>query len=191
MKSIEIIIDDLSRKREFKTRLEEAGDKLKLTPEEKKRIKEFWDDRSTYGDVAHVTEYDNTERYPNQFPIPSNVQYSGGAFDSIAASVCIKYFYYKKNFIIIEICEPDEYGSAEGTFTQIYRLWPERNGANLCFFTHERNKTKLIQKVRESFTIQYGCADSDIIDATLGQGKRTLTLRLKSELDEVTPERSL
>ena len=182
IKSIEIILDELSNKRDFKDQLEEAGNKIGLTSEEKKRITEFWADRSKYGDVAHVSPYDNTERYPNQFPIPSNVQYSGGAFDSVAASVCVKYFYYKKSFIIIEIMTPDKNSDKEGTFGAIYRMWPESNGPSLYFLTNENNKIKLKKIVKNAYAKKLNIDEADIIDTVVGQGKKSVTLRLKSEI---------
>jgi len=105
-KSIEIIVDSLSNKDTFKKRLKEVGSKIGITPEEEKRIVDFHDERSKYGDVAHPSPFDEVERYPNQFPIPSNVRYSGGGFDSIAASIILKYFQYIKGIFIIEIDEP-------------------------------------------------------------------------------------
>lgn len=182
IKSIEIILNDLSNKDDFKDRLDEAGKKLELTNEEKKRIFDFWGDRSKYGDVAHPTEYDNTERYPNQFPIPSNVDYSGGGFESVAANVCLKYFYYKKSFVVIEIEEPDEHRGKENTFGGIYRLWPEKNGASLYFLTSEKDKTKLKKLVKTEFSKRFKVNEGDIVDFIIGKGKKTVTLRLKSEI---------
>lgn len=97
-KSIEIIISSLSKKKVFKQRLEETANKINLTDEEKVEILKMWKDRS-FGDVAHHSSYDQAERYPNQFPIPSNVQYPSG-FDSIPANVCLKYFAYKKAYFL-------------------------------------------------------------------------------------------
>src|SRR3989344_4940085 len=58
-KSIEIIINSLGKKRinkkrtTFNERLEDVTTRIGITPEEKKRIEDFWDDRSKYGDIAH------------------------------------------------------------------------------------------------------------------------------------------
>lgn len=179
IKSIEIIINDLSSKRDFKDRLDEVGSKIGLTPQEKQRIKDFWEDRSTYGDVAHVTKFDNTERYPNQFPLPSNVQYSGGAFDSVAGSVWIKYFFYKKSITVIEIEEPDSYKKS-GEFIKIYRMWPERNGANLVYCTTEKNKDLLKREVIKAFVTRSGIQEKDILETIVGQGKKSITIRVKN-----------
>ena len=113
-KSIEIIVNSLSKKNTFKKKLDETSGQINLTNEEKVEILKMWDDRSSYGDVAHPSPYDQAERYPNQFPIPSNVQYPRGGFDSIAVNVCLKYFAYKKSLFYIEIDEPFTYSNKSG-----------------------------------------------------------------------------
>lgn len=95
-KSIEIIINSLSSKREFTDRLAEAKTKLGLSDKEIERMTELWDERSNFGDIAHPSAIDQAERYPNQFPIPSNVHYTG-LLDSTAGRVMLKYYDYKKN----------------------------------------------------------------------------------------------
>jgi hypothetical protein len=98
-KSIEVIIKSLSTKRRFADRLRDAAIVLTLTPEEEARVKRLWDDRSN-GDVAHSREFGMSDRYPNQFPLPSNANYSGGLPDSIAEHICLKYYYYRKSLML-------------------------------------------------------------------------------------------
>jgi hypothetical protein len=95
-KSIEVIVNSLSRKKTFKKRLSDTAVLIGLTPEEVERISKLWSDRSK-GDVAHSKEFGISDRYPNQFPIPSDTQYSGSYADSIAERVCIKYYEYRKS----------------------------------------------------------------------------------------------
>ena len=191
MKSMEIIIKDLSKKRDFKDKLEEAGTKIGLTDKEKEKIMEFWKDRSEYGDIAHASMYDNSERYPNQFPIPTNVEYPGAAFDSIAGSVLLKYFYYKKSLFHIKIEEPFESTEKsgvktnnEGTFDMIYYSWPENKGISLCFYTNESNEEKLVGLVKKAFAKKYRVNEKDILDIRVAKEKRDLVviLRIKSKI---------
>lgn len=182
-KSIEIIVNSLSKKNTFKKKLDEAVDKINLTNEEKVEILEMWDDRSSYGDVAHPSPYDQAERYPNQFPIPSNVQYPRAGFDSIAANVCLKYFAYKKSLFYIEIDEPFTYSgksgnkqSTENTLSEVNAQWESNR---LCFDTSERNKTTLKQRVKKVFVSEYKIAETEILDVKLEPGGKTVVLRTK------------
>lgn len=99
-KSMEIIIDSLSSKEKFKDRVDIAAKIISLTDGEKEKIKKLWDDRSKYSDTAHPSVYDQTERYPNQFPLPNNVIFSYPHNDSIAVDVCLKYFFIKKIYLL-------------------------------------------------------------------------------------------
>ncbi len=182
-KSIEIIVNSLSKKKEFKQRLEEAANKINLTGEEKKEILKMWDDRSSYGDVAHPSPYDQAERYPNQFPIPSNVQYPRGGFDSIAANVCLKYFTYTKSLFSIEIDEPFTYTdnsgnkkNTENTLSEVNVQWESNR---LCFSTSERSKTSLKQKIKKSFAEEYKIAEADILEVKIEPGRKKVVLRIK------------
>lgn len=170
-KSIEIIINSLSKKHTFKQRLKEACSKIGISPEEEKRINDFWSERSTYGDVAHVSPFDQAERYPNQFPIPSNVQYSGGGFDSVAANIIIKYFQYIKGVFTIDIEElsnQDGSDAKESTFTLVYSigLWGTFHHNHLYFNTSEKNKNKLKDKLKKSFAEFYKIPKKSIVEVT-------------------------
>ncbi len=182
-KSIEIIITSLSKKKGFKKKLEESSDKINLTGEEKKEILKMWNDRSSFGDVAHPAPYDQAERYPNQFPIPSNVQYSRGGYDSIAVNVCLKYFAYKKSLFFIDIEEPftclDKSGnkqSTENTLSEVNSQWESNR---LYFYTSEPNKTLLKQKVKKAFAAEYKIAETEILDVKLEPCRKRIVLRIE------------
>ena len=176
-KSIEIIINSLSKKREFKDRLAEVVGKIGITPEEQKRIQDFWDDRSKYGDIAHPSKFDEVERYPNQFPIPSNIHYSGASFDSIAPSIVLKYYQYIKGVFVIDIDEPID---NEGSLSKVYEIspWGTIHQNHLIYYTSEKNKQKLTRNLKKAFAKEFNIDEKNIIDSTLGRGKKTITLRL-------------
>lgn len=176
-KSIEIIVNSLSQKNAFKARLAEATGKIGITAEEKKRIEDFWDDRSKYGDIAHPSSFDEVERYPNQFPIPSNARYSGGGFDSIAPNIILKYYQYIKGVFIVDVDEPsnqDGSGSKEGKFSRIYEisLWGSTHHNHLVYYTSEKNKQKLIQNLKKAFAKEYKVNENMIIEAEILPGKK-------------------
>ena len=182
-KSIEIIINSLSKKHTFKFRLKEACSKIQISPEEEKRIEDFWDERSNYGDIAHVSPFDQAERYPNQFPVPSNVQYSGGGFDSVAANIILKYFQYIKGIFTIDIEEPsshDEPDVKEGKFNIIYSigLCGTFHHNHLYFNTTEKNKNKL----KKSFAEFYKIPKKSIVEITLEQNKNKSLKRKRFKL---------
>ncbi len=182
-KSIEIIVNSLSKKKEFRQRLEETANKINLTDEEKEEILKMWDDRSSYGDVAHPSPYDQAERYPNQFPIPSNVQYPRGGFDSIAANVCLKYFTYRKSLFSIDIDEPfiykDRSGNEQNTENTLSEVNAQWESNRLCFSTSERNKILLKQKLKKVFAKEYKIAEVDILEVKIEPGRKKVALRIK------------
>lgn len=182
-KSIEIIINSLGRKRinkkktTFNERLEDVTAKIGITPEEKKRIEDFRDDRSKYGDIAHPSPFDEVERYPNQFPIPSNARYSGGGFDSIAPSILLKYYQYIKGVFIVDIDEPSDRGvssSKEGEFSRVYEisLWGSAHHNHLIFHTLEKNKQQLIKNLKKAFAKEYKLAEDLIVETEILPGKK-------------------
>ncbi len=171
-KSIEIIVNSLSNKHEFKDRLIVAANKIGITPDEQKRIKDFWDSRSKYGDIAHPSKFDQVERYPNQFPIPSNALYPGGGFDSIAPNIILKYYQYIKGVYIIDINEPSDISgssSQEGKFNQVFTIFPfgvsDQN--HLVFYTSEKDKNKLKRLLKKSFSKRYKIPQKSIIEVVL------------------------
>ena len=184
-KSIEIIINSLGKKRinkkntNFNERLEDVASKIGITPGEKKRIQDFWDDRSKYGDIAHPSPFDEVERYPNQFPIPSNARYSGGGFDSIAPSILLKYYQYIKGVFIVDIDEPsdrDGSGSSEGSFSRVYEisLWGSTHHNHLVYHTSEKDKHKLVQDLKKAFAKEFKFTEDSIVEAEIFPGKTRL-----------------
>jgi len=181
-KSIEIIINSLGKKRingkktTFKQKLEDVATKIGITKEEKDRIKNFSDERSKYGDVAHPSRFDEAERYPNQFPIPSNTRYSGGGFDSIAPSILLKYYYYIKGVYIVDIDEPSDRigsGSNKGKFTKVYQIsFSEPVYLNhLVFYSSVKNKQKLARELKKAFVKKFKLTEDSIAEIRIMPGK--------------------
>ena len=171
-KSIEIIINSLSNKYNFKDKLAEASTKIGITPEEQKRILDFWADRSNYGDIAHPSPFDEVERYPNQFPLPSNARYSGSGFDSIAPSILLKYYQYSKGIFIIDIDKPSDSGGSgckEGGFNRVYSVFPFESAHHnhLIFHTSEIDKHKLINNLKKAFAKEYKLTDDIPIETEI------------------------
>jgi hypothetical protein len=170
-KSIEIIVNSLSKKRDFKQKLSEARELIGITEDEQKHIERFWDQRSTYGDIAHPSAFDEVERYPNQFPIPSNARYSAFSFDSIAPSIILKYYKYIKGIFIVDIDEPSdrEGGPQEGDFTKIYEIsmWGSTHHNHLVYHTNEKDKKALIKKVKKDFVLSKQIAETSIVEVTI------------------------
>ncbi|GEM_PF-1954790 len=194
-KSIEIIIDSLSNKDTFKKRLEEATAKINITSDEKKRIESFYDERSN-GDVAHSSPFDQAERYPNQFPLPNNVQYSGAGFDPIAGSIILKYFGYVKGIFTIDICEIDDKSggtSKEGSFSHILTLFPfnTNNQNHLGFHTAEKDKNRLKSKLKKAFAEHYKIPIKSIVEMTLEPSNKSRVAKRKFKLRTDTTGRSL
>lgn len=183
-KSIEIIVSALSKKKQFRQRLEEVANKIDLTHKEKEGILKMWNDRSQYGDIAHPSPYDRSEQYPNQFPIPSGVWYQG-AFDSIAVNVCLKYFIYRKSIFFIELQEPWSYTDSSGhkkntenTFSEVVVQWGRKSNC-LIFYTSEQNKGKLKQKLKKGFAEQYKINETDILEIKIEPDNKEVVLKTK------------
>jgi hypothetical protein len=172
-KSMEIIIDSLASDKNFKDKV----DKIFLTEEEKEKIKNLWDDRSKYSDTAHPSAYDQTERYPNQFPLPNNATFSYPHNDAIAVDVCLKYFLYKKNLFVIDINEP--YSDGKEVFGEVNPQWESNH---LYFETSEKNKDKLRLKIKQSFIKEFNIEASDVIEVVLGEGKKKAFLKTRYKI---------
>lgn len=168
-KSIEIIVNSLSKKRGFKTRLAKVAGVIGITSEEQKRIEDFWDDRSKYGDIAHPSKFDEVERYPDQFPVPSNTRYPGGSFDSIAPNIILKYYEYIKGVYTIEIENPRELDTNERSFAKVYEpsLWGTIHKNNLVYFTYEQNNQKLKQSLKKDFAKEYKITEDSIVEVEI------------------------
>lgn len=172
-KSIEIIIDSLSNKEKFREKLKEAGDKIGLSQDEKARINKLWEDRSKYGDVAHPSKFDEAERYPNQFPLPSNVRYSGSFLDPVAERVVFKYFKYKKRLYFIDIEEPfDE--EHNNVISQVNPWWESNH---LSFSTSENDKTKIKQIFKRELAKELNVSEKSI-DVKFGKNRHELIAKI-------------
>ncbi|TSC72619.1 MAG: hypothetical protein G01um101438_336 [Parcubacteria group bacterium Gr01-1014_38] len=171
IKSIEIILNSLSSKRKFEGKLNEAANKIDLTENEKEAIKKLWENRSRYGDVAHPSPFDQVERYPNQFPLPSNVRYPGGIHDSIAINVCLKYFSYRRSLYVIDIEKPFR-GEGVSSDRQdeediIGNVNPQWESNHLFFRTSEKEEKKLTKKIRQAFAREYGISEGRILNVVV------------------------
>jgi hypothetical protein len=177
-KSIEIIINSLSKKQKFKQRLTEAAELIEITPEESTTIERFWDERSKYGDIAHPSLFDEVERYPNQFPVPSNARYSGAFLDSIAPSIILKYYFYIKSIFNIDINTPSGVNgrSKEGDIDEIYEIsmWGPAHHNHLIYYTTEKDKKKLVSNLKVAFASKYEIPVTSIIEAVILPGKSEL-----------------
>jgi hypothetical protein len=162
-KSIEIIINHLGDGvRGFKNRLDVVAKMIKLTKEEKEKVEKCWNDRSKYSDTAHPSLYDQAERYPNQFPIPSNVNYPHGFTDSIAADVCIKYFLYVKNLFNIDIEDP--FSDEKECLGTVNAQWESNH---LFFRTPEKDKKKMKKSILKHFISEFEVEEKDIIEISI------------------------
>ncbi len=179
-KSIEIIVNSLSSKQHFKQRLVDAAKLIDISPEEVTQIQSFWDDRSMHGDIAHPSLFDQAEWYPNQFPLPSNVRYSGGMFETIAPKILLKYFRYKRRQYLIDIDEPSEYTDKDGKRTTtedtMGTIYTQDGGSHLYYHTKEKNKKELIKKIKASFSKMHNKPEADIESAILQPGKKSLII---------------
>jgi len=173
-KSIEIIVNSLGVKRinkkktTFIQRLDDVASKIGIKKKERDVIKRFWDERSTFGDVAHPANYDRSETYPNQFPLPGNTWYTGSSFDNVSPSILLKYYKYKKSIYTIEVFDPEK-NNVEGSFCEIYEISQfgpiSRN--QLHYYTIENNKTKLIQNLKKGFAEEYNLSTKNIIETKI------------------------
>ncbi len=175
-KSIEIIVNALSNKKKFKGRLIEASEKIDISGEEQKEIERFWDERSTYGDIAHPSKFDEAERYPNQFPIPSYARGSGGFCNNIAPSVILKYFNYIKNIYYIDVYEMtlDELGDKkENRFCKVLTVFPfgVNDQNHYSFITTEKDKNRLKSKIKKSFIEHFKISNDFNVEVNCVQNK--------------------
>ena len=96
--------------------------------------------------------------YPNQFPIPDGVMYSGGMFDYIASNVLLKYFHYLKKGIftidIFPVNAGNTNSSKEGELSEIYTI--STMGTTFqnhyVFYTSETANPILRNKIKKAFS---------------------------------------
>lgn len=176
-KAIELILKVVSNRDHLNDMLAIAKPILDLTDEEETAIRELWDTRSsTLDDVAHPSTFDQAERYPNQFPLPSNATARGASFDSIAATVCLKYFRYRSGLFNVDIHSPAAHEGSEGTLATVNATTEDNY---YWFYTSESNKEQIKRKVKAALVRHLGISENDILEVTLRKGNRSLELRLK------------
>jgi hypothetical protein len=170
MKSIEIIIDSLSKKENMNDRIDEVAQLIGITDQEKEEIKKFWSARSNHGDVAHPSLSDQAERYPNQFPLPSNVSYPYAGHGWIAADIVLKYYEYRKRIFRVDVDRPFEDGkggstyNSDGAFGQVNTMWE----SNHYFLTSKiGDKTQLMKKARVALSAELAVAE-ELISSEMG-----------------------
>lgn len=176
-KSVELIINCFSKKDNFKDRVSEAGPELDLTPEEIKRIKKYWDDRSN-GDIAHSTYDDPVSFYPNQFPEPKGMQYNWSFSDNLAKKILLNYFNLRNRFFLIDIEKPYEQ-KEELTLGLI------NNDCNHLFFqTNTETKQELLNEVKKKFIDEFGLNKKDFkIEFYNSKSQISVLLNKGTELD--------
>lgn len=190
-KSIEIIINSLGVKRinkkrtTFIQRLDDVASKIGIDKRERDKIKRFWDERSTFGDVAHPANFDRSETYPNQFPLPGNTWYTGASFDNVSPNILLKYYQYKKSIYIIEVFNPEE-DKSEGSLSELYEI--DQFGPifrnHIDYYTSENDEVKLIQNLKKLIAKKYefpveGIAEVEILRKNRDTiGKKMIRIRI-------------
>ncbi|HVC36254.1 MAG TPA: hypothetical protein VNE40_02305 [Candidatus Dormibacteraeota bacterium] len=175
VKSVEVILGALSNKKKFKERLAEAKQILELTDDEEKAITDLWTVRSEYGDIAHASKFDQAERYPNQFPLPSNSATHGLPANSFAANILLKYLRYRQRLFFIDIETADDM-HADCSFASIN---PHAETNHLCYYTTERNKQQLKQKIKLALATHLSIDKADILSMVFGQQCRSIKISVK------------
>lgn len=159
----------------FKKQLEQAKTILNLTDVEVKRIMEMWEDRST-SDIAHPSPIDQAERYPNQFPLPSNVEYSG-FLDSTPGRVILKYYEYLKTVYRVTI--------ESGVPASMEKNWGIVNSGSesnhYVYFTNENDKKILETEIKTGLAKELGINVTDITSYELLPKKVAAVLRVQSD----------
>lgn len=166
-KSVEVIINSLSKKKWFSDKLSDTANLINLTQEEQDRIKKLWRERSN-GDVAHAKDFDLARWYPNQFPLPSGVDYSGLYPDSISETVLYKYYEYVKRLYKVEVNYDDSF-SGEGELCSI-NMWTESN--RFGFSVKKCNKQETMKKLRVAWMKEFSVKKEQL--KVLGLGKNSL-----------------
>lgn len=173
-KSIEIIINSLSNKDNFKDRLKEVKSILNLSDDDERKINVLWNERSKFGDIAHPSKIDQVERYPNQFPPLSNVRYTG-LVDSIAGKICLKYYEYKRSIFTIDI----ERATIKSLEKRLGIVNHGSDSNHYIFFTEEKNKEFLENEIKRALIKELNVKPGDIKEYKLFPGKTSAILRVE------------
>lgn len=181
-KTIEIILGAVSNKESFELKLADAVQKLHLNEGELSALRELWQVRSDYGDIAHPSLFDQAERYPNQFPIPSNSSVHPVPSLAFAANICLKYFRYIQRLFYVDLKEPRIYTSLNGerkTTDGQFAVVNSTTETNHLIFYAAGNKQQLLSKLRRSFIDYQHIQKSDIEDISVAAGYRSVKILIK------------
>jgi len=164
-KSIELIVNTLSKKKTFKERANEAGKLLELTADEIEEIKKYWDARSN-GDIAHSHHHDPVAFYPNQFPLPTGgMEYPWAHLDRLNLVVLLKYYDVRRRCFHIDVHEPYGNDSSPPTLGAVN----EHSECNRLFFeTNTKDKTDVIKELKSEFCKSFTVDEKDLETEILG-----------------------
>lgn len=105
MKSMEVIVKSFQRgrkKQSFGKMLKMCAKEIGLTEDERLKIKDAWKARGN-GDVAHATRTSQSEFFPPQYPVPSDVSMNITFGADLSVAVLLKYFRYKEGEVRVVI----------------------------------------------------------------------------------------
>ncbi len=156
-KSIELIINGLSSGENFKDRVDEASVPLQLNPEQIEEIKKCWDQRSN-GDVAHSTHQDSSAFYPNQFLLPTRVEYTYAFLSNTAKVVLLNYFSLRRRYFHIDIEEPSD----PSDHLSLIAVNPQSQCNQLVFETVTKDKKMILKELKKKFSDSFKVDQSDL-----------------------------
>lgn len=176
-KSIELIVNTLSKKKTFKERANEAGKLLELTADEIEEIKKYWDARSN-GDIAHSHHHDPVAFYPNQFPLPQGgMEYPWAHLDRLSRVVLLKYYDVRRRYFHIDVHEP--YGDDQANPT--LGITNEHSDCNHLFFeTKTKNREDVLKEIKTEFSKSFQTNEEDLETEVLNSqnGRHLFTVGL-------------
>jgi hypothetical protein len=175
-KSIELIVNTLVDKdkvKEFKKRAAKAAEILELTPEQIEEINKYWDARSN-GDIAHSDGNDMSAFYPNQMPLPSNMNYPWSYLDRTARTVLLKYFSLRKRYFHVDIERTDE----ESEHLQLGTVNQQSECNRLFFHTRTRDKKVILSELKKRFGEEFN-VDLANIEAEYAGSLKLATVLVK------------
>ena len=156
-KSIELIIGCLSSKENFKDRVDEVATPLQLSSEQIEEIKKCWDQRSN-GDIAHSTHHDPSAFYPNQFPLPTGVEYSYAFLSNTAKVVLLNYFSLRRRYFHVDIEKPHE----PVDHLSLIAVNPQSQCNQLLFETLTNDKKAVLRELKKKFSDAFQIDESDL-----------------------------
>ena len=168
-KSIELIVNTLSKKDTFKQRVDEAAEFLELTADEIAEIKKYWDARSN-GDIAHSHHRDPVAFYPNQFPLPTGgIGYPWAHLYRLSRVVLLKYYDVRRRYFHIDVHEPYGDDSSPPTLGAMN----EHSECNHLFFeTNTKHKKDVLKELKSEFCKSFQVDEKDLETEILGARNR-------------------